>query len=186
MPRLPLARSAVGLSLVVLLAACATVDAAGNPTRPLPSYAGHTTELFDDVIEPAAVGISLDVGADPRADRRLRERTQVGDAVVRVRVMTVTTKQEDNGSRYIIGMRTLEKLAGQFPPPDAFEITVGRSSPAVAILKGLDTTLVGKTFVGFVRAFVRADGDTELHFHLGPDSKDEIGAVKDAAALGEL
>ena len=91
---------------------------ARRPSRPLPAYAGHAAELFDDVIEPTAVGISLDVGADPRSDRRLRERTQTGDAVLRVRVATLTAKQEDSATRYIIGMRTLEKLVGQFPPAD--------------------------------------------------------------------
>ena len=186
MPRLSLARSTVVASLVGALVACTPLPGPEAPSRPLPAYAGHAAALFDDVIEPAAVGISLDVGADPRSDRRLRERTQTGDAVLRIRVATLTAKQEDSATRYIISMRTLEKLVGQFPPADPFEIVVGRSSPAVAILKGLDTQLVGKTFVGFVRAFVRPDGDQELHFHLAPDTKDEVGAVKDAAALGEL
>ncbi len=187
--RLSLARSILAASLIVApgaLVACAPFPGADGPSRPLPAYAGHATELFDDVIEPAAVGISLDVGADLHSDRRLRERTQVADATVRMRVTTVTAKQEESGTRYIIGMRMLEKLTGQFPPGDTFEIIVGRSSPAVAILKGLDMQLVGKTFVGFLRAFVRPDGDQELHFHLAPDTKAEVGAVKDAVALGEL
>lgn len=165
------------------LVAC-DVPAAQAPHRPLPSYAGHAVELFDDTIEPAAVGISLDIGADPRSDRLLRERTQTGDATLRVRMTTVTSKEEDSGTRYLIGLHTLETLAGQFPPGENFEVMVGKSSPSTGILKaGLDGQLVGKTFVGFIRAFVRPDGDQELHFHLAPDSKQELAAIRDAAAL---
>jgi hypothetical protein len=159
---------------------------ADAPSRPLPAYAGHAVELFDDAIEPLAVGVSLDVPTDPRSDHRLRERTQVGDAALRVRVTTVTVKEEDTQTRYLVGLRTLEKLAGQFPPGDTFEISVGKASPSVGLLKALDTQIVGKTFVGFVRAFVRPDGDQEIHFHLAPDTKDEVGAVRDAAALATL
>jgi len=171
--------------LVVLIPRCAgpSIEGAG---RPLPAYAGRAPELFDDTIEPAAVGIALEPGPDPRSDRRLRERTQVGDATLRVRVTTITAKAEDSGTGYVIGLRTIEKLAGQFPPPETFEIAVGRSSPSAGILKGLQAQIVGKTFVGFLRTFVRPDGDQEMHFHLAPDAKEEVGAVRDAAALSAL
>jgi hypothetical protein len=194
MNRLAPARSPRLLRLVFALslagaAACDPLPGspgAHGPGRPLPSYAGHATVLFDDTIEPAAVGITLDVGVDPRTDRLLRERVQVGDSTSRVRVTTVTAKEEDNGTRYVVGLKSLEPLAGHFPQSETFEVTVGKSSPSTGILKGLDGQIVGKTFVGFVRAFVRPDGDPEVHFHLAPDSKDEIAAVKDAAVLSGL
>ena len=181
-----LSRSSVVTVVALTIASCGTPGPAG-PTRPLPTYVGHTTELFDDTIEPAAVGISLDVGVDPRSDRRLRERTQVGDAVLRVRVTTITAKEDENGAPFfILGFHTLESLAGAFPPGDTFEVTVGKSSPSAGLLKGMQEQVVGRTFVGFVRAFVRSDGDQEIHFHLAPDTKAEIAAVKDAAALAGL
>jgi hypothetical protein len=183
------ARSASIASVVSLLACvfvgCGLPNAAG-PTRPLPSYVGHSTELFDDTIEPAAVGISLDVGVDPRSDRQLRERTQVGDAALRARITTITEKDDEGATRYVLGLHTVEMLAGPFPPGDTFEVNVGKSSPSAGLLKGLEGQIVGKTFVAFVREFVRPDGDRELHFHLAPDTKVEISAVKDAAALAGL
>jgi hypothetical protein len=159
---------------------------ADGPHRPLPAYAGHAIELFDDTIEPGAVGLTLDGVLDPKADRGLRERTQVGDAVVRVRATTITSKQEDNGVRYVVGLRTLETIAGQFPPGETFELWVGPTTPAAGILKPMEQQVVGKSLIVFVRAFVRSDGDQELHFHIGPDTKDEINAVRDAAALAGL
>jgi len=182
----PLSCCFVVTAVVLTIASCGTPGPAG-PTRPLPSYVGHAAELFDDTIEPAAVGISLDVGDDPRSDRRLRERTQVGDAVVRLRVTTITAKEDENGAPFfILGLHTLESLAGAFPPGDTFEVTVRKTSPSAGLLKGMQEQIVGKTFVGFVRAFVAADGDQEIHFHLAPDTKLEIVAVKDAAALAGL
>jgi hypothetical protein len=50
----------------------------------------------------------------------------------------------------------------------------------------MEQQMVGKSLIVFVRAFVRPDGDQELHFHIGPDTKEEINAVRDAAALAGL
>jgi hypothetical protein len=175
----------IGLLLAASVS-CDPLPPAARPARPLPTYAGHAAELFDDSIEPAAVGLSLEGRVDPHVDRGLRERTQVGDAVVRVRATTVTAKQEESGTRYVMGLRTLELVAGPFPPGNTFEVGVDQKSPSVGLLKGMENQIVGKTFIAFVRAFVRADGDTEVHFHLAPDTKEEVAAVKDAAALANL
>src|SRR5262249_53133926 len=68
---------------------------AARPGQPLAPYTGRATELFDDLIEPAAVGYQgADPGARPTADPKLRERTQTGDAVVRARVVTITSDPE--------------------------------------------------------------------------------------------
>ena len=116
-----LARAALvaALALTVIGTGC-DIPPPNAPTRPLAAYAGRSLQLFDDAIDPNAVGISLEVGADPRTDRTLRERTQIGDAAVRVRVTTITSKEDEGTTRYVVGVRTLEKLAGQFPPPESF------------------------------------------------------------------
>ena len=153
---------------------------ANAPSRPLPSYAGHAAELFDDAIEAKAVGLDLEAAANPRMDSRLRERAEVGDAVLRVRVSTVSAKEEDAGSRYLLGFETLEKLGGQFPPNADFSVVVDKTGSSLGIVKSFQGRLVGKSFVAFVRMFVRPDGDREMHFHLAPDTKDEVAAVREA------
>jgi hypothetical protein len=182
--RLPSMFLAMALALV---GGCgpATPDPA-YPSRSLPAYEGRSTELFDDGIEPRAVGIEVEATGKTKGDAALRERTQVGDATLRVRVSTVTSKDEDTGTTYQVGFRTLEKLAGQHPPGEEFVVRVDRTSTAAGILKSFEGRLVGMTFIAFVRAFVRPDGDHELHFHLAPDKKDVLDAVHAAMALGEL
>jgi hypothetical protein len=187
-----LARGALGLAfawVAVANAGCASSPAPGarDPSRPLPTYGGHAAELFDDVIEPGAVGLELDgPGSPPRGSAVLRERTQVGDAVVRVRVETVTGKDDGVNARYDLGLKVLDRLAGQHAPPDSFTVRVDKTSPSEPIVKSFQARLSGKTFIAFVKEFVRSDGDTDYHFHLAADDKDTVAAVKEAGVLGEL
>ncbi len=186
--RLASASLGVLATLAMGATACASSPGAGSrdPSRPLPTYAGHATELFDDVIEPSAVGLALDPGVPPRSNALLRERTQTGDAVLHVRVETVTGKDDGVDARYDLAFRVIERLAGQHPPPDSFMVRVDKTSPSAPIVKSFQARLSGKTFVAFVKEFVRSDGDTDYHFHLVTDDKDTLAAVKEAGVLGEL
>jgi hypothetical protein len=160
---------------------------ARNPDRPLPDYVGHATELFDDGIEPTAMGYPRDTTAgQPLGDTRLRERTQVGDAVVRAKVTTVTSKAEDRGRSWQLGLHTVERLGGSGFLEKDFTLPVDASAPASGILKGFEARLIGQSFVAFVREFHRpkSPGDSDLHFHLAADSPEEIKAVKAALLEG--
>jgi hypothetical protein len=195
-------------ALLVSLCICCGGAADGSlapvaPATPLLPYAGHETELFDDVIEPSAVGdAAAAAGAGSSAfakdDPLLRERTQTGDAVVRARVVTVTSGSEERGDGWRIGFHTLETVAGKRPPDDEFTFVVDRRAPAAGVVRMLEAHLVGATFVVFVRQFVPSDhgapadgsgvdaAPAELHFHFAKDDKDELGAVRQASLLGEV
>lgn len=176
---------ALGLAVPLLfLAGCGSSNEAS--ARPVTAYAGRQADLFDDTIEPAAVGLDFDKGYAPRVDKTLRERTQTGDAVLRVRVQTVTAKKDGPEANYQLGLHTVEKLAGKNPPPVDFTIDIGKQSESIGILKNFESRLVGYAFVAFVREFSRPDGERELHFHLAPDTKEVKAAVADAMLLGEL
>lgn len=148
------------------------------------------------MIEPAAVGYQGAIeGGSPRDDAMLRERTQTGDAVVRARVVTVTSGPESQGDGWRIGFRTLETIAGKRPPEGEFTFVVEGKAPAAGIVRMLEARLVGATFVVFVRTFGHAGegvdpapdpGSAELHFHFAKDDKDELGAVREASLLGEV
>jgi hypothetical protein len=156
---------------------------AQNPDRPLPAYEGHAAELFDDGIEPTAMGYPSDQSASqPLGDTRLRERTQIGDAVVRAKVTTVTAKAEDRGRSWQVGLRTTERLAGSGVLAKDFLLTVDSRDPAAGILRGFEARLIGSSFVAFVREFRRAGapGESDLRFHLAPDSPEEVKAVRAA------
>jgi len=164
---------------------------ARGPARQLPPYAGHAAELFDDAIEPAGVGIQLGAASDanrntPRTDNLLRERTQVGDAVVRARITTVTSKEEDRGRSWQLGLHTLERIGGSGPLDADFTLRVGAADVSSGIVRAFENRLIGQSFVAFVREFIRPGGETELHFHLAPDAKDEVDAVKSAVLLDQV
>jgi hypothetical protein len=180
---------------VSLCICCAGADPqAQTPGSALPPYTGHVTELFDDVIEPAAVGYQGAIeGGSPRDNAMLRERTQTGDAVIRARVVTVTSGPESHGDGWRIGLRPLETIAGKPPPDGELTFVVDGTAPAAGIVRMLEARLIGATFVVFLRTFGHVDqgmspasGGRELHFHFAKDDKDELGAVREASLLGEV
>jgi hypothetical protein len=182
-------------SCVALLCLCCggiSEREAATPQTRLPSYEGRATELFDDTIEPAAVGYGgIEPGGRPKRDAMLRERTQTGDAVVRARVVTVTSGAEGQESGWQIGLRTLETVAGTKAPASDFSFFVAGRGPAAGVVRMLDARLIGTTFVVFVRAFEPGGGEPPaegpaLHFHFARDDKDELGAVREASLLGEV
>ncbi len=159
---------------------------ANSPTRGLPTYTGHQVELFDDGIDPKAVGLDYDGALDPRLDTKFRERAQLSDAVLRAKVDTVTVRGEGAAARYDIAFKTLDKLSGENPPQADFTLHIEEANPSSGIVRTMQTTLGGKSFVTFVREFIRADGEAEWHFHLSPDTKEAVSAARDATTMAEM
>jgi hypothetical protein len=176
--------------LATVLPACGGSNVGPRgPARSLPPYIGHAAELFDDAIEGKAVGYELDRGAPPPMnDNALRERAQVGDAVVRARVTTVTSKDEDKGRRWQIGFHTLEKLGGTQPITVDFAVQVEPNGLSAGILRALGGQLLGTTFVVFLREFA-VEGlpdEAALHFHATQDGKANIAAVHSAFTMDRV
>lgn len=175
---------------VLLAAGCAAPSKEGpDPNRTLAPYSGRPADIFDDTIEPAAVGLDFEKGYAPRLDKTLRERTRLGDAVLRVRVTTVTAHSDGPDTTYQLSLHTVEKLAGKTPPPIDFTVHITRASESHGIMKSFEGRLVGYAFVAFVREFAHpsgSNGEREVHFHMAPDSKDVRGAVDDAMLFDEL
>lgn len=175
----------IGLLATLSTAACAGRPAAAPTPQNLPVYAGNATQLFDDRIEPTAVGLA-DVSENPQTDPMLRARTQNAEVVGRTRVSTVSVDS--------VGGKPVYRLRFTFvEPPVAIrgfsgndvEIAVRDDSPAFGIVKWLDTKLIGHSFIGFFRRFAGAY-EPEVRFHLSPDDPRVLAAVRDASALSEL
>jgi hypothetical protein len=176
-------RRVAGIFFLTVVTACGGSAAEG---RPLPTYTGHAVDLFDDGIEPTAVGYPPGASPPPASDPSLRERTQTGDAVVRARVMTVTAKVEDTGRSWQIGMRTLGRLGGSGPLDQDFTLSVGGHDQAAGIVGAFESRLVGRAFIVFVREFGR-DGAPkgergDLRFHVAADAPEEQKAVSAAVS----
>jgi hypothetical protein len=171
-----------------LLFAC-LVGCAGAQTasRARPSYGEREHALFDDSIDPAAVGLDLDRSYTPSADPQFAGRVREADGIVRAKCTNITTRTSDNRSTYMLSLTPLEEQAlGLYPPTGPFSVTIDASSPSVGIVKHLEGGMVGKTFVVFTKEFQRADGDHELHAHLAPDTKATVRAITDIRAKEEL
>jgi hypothetical protein len=202
MPRWVIRRFPI-LALPLLTSIAPLGCGASTPTprtpRNVPPYDSHSAELFDDGIEPDAVGFTPEHSEKPSSDNKLRERAQVGDAVLRARVTTVN---EDSAKNWQLDFQTLEVLhaggrekAKSAPPPtpydSTFSLTVEPTDPSFGIVNSMMTRLVGHTFVVYLRTFAHGTDphpadDPDLHFHVATDSKDEIDAVRSAIVLGEV
>jgi hypothetical protein len=165
---------------------------AGNevrgPQRALPQYGAREAELFDDGIEPSAIGYDVEGGPAPAEDALLRARAQEGDAVVRARITTITSKALDRSYGWQIGFHTLERIAGDGPLAEDFAMQVAPTGAAAGMVRAFEPTLVGKTFIAFAREFSRADdpSEPELHVHLAEDGKAGVAAVHDAMILQKV
>jgi hypothetical protein len=176
---------------MLVLAACGgNTPEPQSPDHPLPAYVGHATELFDDSIEPMAVGLPMDPSATPQGDPRVRERTQVGDAVVRARIRTVTSKAEDRGTSWQVGLHVVERLAGTGPLDADFTLAVSPTDSAAGIVRAYEARLIGKTFIVYLRQFAHPGappGDPgDLRFHVAGDDADQLSAVKAAVLLDKV
>jgi hypothetical protein len=167
-------------------AACAPTSPAGAPSGPLPAYAGEDLDLFDDTIDPHAVGLELDAHIDPKRDPRVRSRVRAADVVLRARIQTVTGEAGAGARSYQIILKSLGQIVGSRPIGDEFTLHIDKSSPSHGIVKSLEGEMVGKTLIVYAKAFARPDGERDLHFHASADEPDVIAAVKTAAILDSV
>jgi hypothetical protein len=174
-----------GLLVTLSAVACGGPTAAGPAPQNFPVYAGNATQLFDDRIDPMAVGLA-DVGENPGTDPILRARTQSAELVGRTRVSTVNVDSVGGKPLYRLRFTLAEQpIVSRGLSVDQIEIAVRDDSPAFGIVKWLDTKLIGHSFVGFFQRFAGST-EPEVRFHLSADDPQVLGAVRDASALSEL
>jgi hypothetical protein len=165
---------------------CSANDrSAESPESGLPLWEGQLTELFDDTIDPAAVGLSMD-GRSPARDPMLRPRAQQSDVVAHMRVQTVTRDSVGAKTTYVlnlqVGAPTLMPAKLEDP---SFEISINQSSSSFGIVQQLDTGLRGQTFIGFIRKFHGDDGPV-IHWHLTSDTPEVAQVIQEIAVLDEV
>jgi hypothetical protein len=151
---------------------------------PLPAYEGTYVQLFDDGIDPSSVGLA-DVTYRPRADPLLRNRTLKAEVVTRMRVSTVTVDVAAGHPIYRVQLTWVGAPFVQRGFPDTkVDLAIRAESPAFGVVKWLDTRLIGKTFIGFVRRFAGAE-EPRIGFHLSADDAEVVTAIEEARTLGE-
>jgi hypothetical protein len=175
--------------LLLSLASCASATLVPiEPKHPLPSYRGPAVTLFDDGIDVQPSSAGFEPGASPADSELLRQRTQLGDCVARVRVVTITSTQSEGGSSWQMGLHTLETLAGDSPVGADWTLRVADRGEAAGTLRVLGGRLIERPFIVFLRRFAGAQpgSEGELHFHLAAEDQDQLGAVRVAALLAQV
>ena len=192
-PAPPLQNSAlattVGFLVLILVGSCITSPAAPPPGRsPLRApveYSGLLTLLFDNEFESGVLGYRANEIVPTRPDRTLRERIEDSDSVVRARIATVTASCDDSGCGWQLDLEVLQTLAGAARRGDRIVLRVGPTDPSASLLRRLDTQLVERTVVFFLRTFLGTDREDRVCFHASPDRPDELAAVRTATLLNE-
>jgi hypothetical protein len=173
------------------VAACAGMAPPGAPTRQLPPYGGRATELFDDAIEASAVGYDLGGMGPRKVARDLAELAQSADSIIRARVVTVTTDPGPSGESWQLGLHPVSAIGGSSPRDEDFTLVIRSSDPSAGLLRTVELRLVGTTFIAFTREFSGTSSEHAptipvLHFHIVPDSREELDAIRAALVLGEV
>jgi hypothetical protein len=172
--------------MLVVVGCEGSVSVAGQvPANEFPPYQGQAATLFDDRIDPSAVGLA-DVASKPRTDPVLRARAQNAEAVARARVATVSVDSAAGRPTYRLSLDLREgSISRRGFTEDHVEIAVRPDSPAFGVVKWLDTRLIGRTFIAFFHRYAGTE-EVEVRFHLSADDPEVLAAVKEAAALGEI
>lgn len=167
------------------IAVVATSACGGTKARPLSPFVGAEAQLFDDALEPGAVGLDLEQPKSPIRDVAFRDRVKASDAVVRVRIATVTEKNDGVGrSVYELNVRIMETIWGAYPPKqESVSLLVTSTGGAYGVVKALEGRLIGKDMLVFLKRFSVPDGEGEYHFHATADSELVRKAVREATSF---
>jgi hypothetical protein len=160
-------------------------SACGGAPPHLAPYTGGDRQLFDDRIDPLAVG---NVNARSPWDPLLGRRAQQADSVARMRVSTVTTIALGGQQRtYRVTLVFVGKPLAQHIPSyePQLDLAIRPGSPSFDIVTWLDARLIGKTFIGFVRQFAGPE-EPEMHFHLSANNLDVAAAARHGTTFDEM
>jgi hypothetical protein len=197
-PPAPARRSRSALALVVsgfLLSTSLSMGVAATGCSPpqsaadvavdkLPKYEGRGPILYPDVIEPAAVGLSLDP-LSLRADALYRERVQQADGVARMRVVTVTSEDRGGALSYRLQFALVDKRLGGTDNSTRVEVEVKPGTNAYGIVRKLGERLTNKMFVVSWKRFQVA-GEGVVHYYAAPDDDETRSATHEALVLQEV
>ncbi|MEM9693845.1 MAG: cobalamin ABC transporter substrate-binding protein [Myxococcota bacterium] len=182
---------ACAVPFALLVAGTACGPSASGPNSVSASYwpvwDDTSRTLFDDQIEPAAVGLSLDVEPITQ-DRRFAERVRRAELVSRFRVQTVTREAMGQRRRYRLTLQVgRPPFLVQGFTADVINLTIAETAPSFGVVASLDTRLRGKVLIGFVRRFAgEPGGEPEVHFHFAADSEEIAEAIQQQVALEGL
>jgi hypothetical protein len=173
----------------VLFALLASFGCGGQTPRAvsavngLPEYTPEESSLFGDTLAPGVFGLPAEV--PPERDPKLLDRARDADAVVRVRVATLS-------EQLLAGTQGFTIVLVVEPPPlrggateSPLELQLSRGSPSLAMVQAQGSALVGRRFVLFLKHYSHR-GDPVLHWHGEGDTPAFEEAVERSKTLDEF
>ncbi len=167
--------------LVLLASSCrAKPDraTAEHPAVELPLYDQQAARIFDDSIAAEVFGLQVD-RPDPSNDSLLRQRSQEADHVLRVKLRTIREERFDESLRYRIVVQALGRpLVGEAVAGD-LELSVGRASPSLSMLRSMSVEAVGAQFILLLKRY-QLNEEVVFHFRGEPDQETILKAIHQA------
>lgn len=165
--------------LSLALSACGGSDTEAEvPIDQLPPYTAEQAALYNDALAPQIFGMDAAISSS-KPDDKLPELVKQADTVTRAKLVTVTRTRTpiDGRVRYLLVVEPLgDPLLGA-PLPATLELSVGRASPSLSLLRSMDAEVVGSKFILFLKRY-RAHGESALHFRAEPDSADLADTIQ--------
>jgi len=153
---------------------------AAPPVEELPSYDQEAARVFDDSIAPEVFGLQVE-RASPARDSLLRKRSQAADYIARVKLRTIREERFGDSLRYrIVVQRLGDSIRGDTLPPQ-LELTVGRASPSLVMLRSMSVEVVGATFILLLKRY-QLNNEPVLHFRGESDKATILKAIQQANA----
>lgn len=173
-PRLP---AWAPLGAICLLIGCGTPEPHIS-VADLPPYTAEEAHLYDDSIASEVVDGQAP-GSEPSPP--FVERVIHADLIVPVKLVAINVERSADAVRYqLVADPSGEPLHG-FIGEGPLELAVGRASPSLALLKAMDTQLVGRDLIVIARRYQR-EGEIVVHFRAEPDTLEVREAVREALA----
>lgn len=153
-------------------------QASAQPTEQLPVYNQEAAQVFDDSIAPEVFGLQVE-RMNPAKDHVLRERSRGADHISRVKLRTILEERFAESVRYRIVLQPLgEPLFGDALPAK-LELTVGRASPSLIMLRSMSVEAVGAKFILLLKRY-QLNSEPVFHFRGEPDQADVLAAIRKA------
>ncbi len=167
--------------LVCCMLACGGQQLAVQPTSMRP-WEGRFKSLFDNGIEPAAVGLSLD-GSTPEEHPLLASRVPDAEIVAILSIQTLSSDSFGVQTRYTLTMQVDgQPLIPAHTSQRRFELQVLRGMPGFGIVERLGTELRGRKFIGFLRRFPGNEGP-QWRWHLTAATRAVAEVIRTAATV---
>jgi hypothetical protein len=149
----------------------------------LPEFTAAEASLFDDSIALGVFGAEL-TDAEAGDDTKLSERTVRADAVVPVKVSTVTSDSVGETERFELEVTPWAASLAGAAQAAPITLQVSQRSPSFPFVKSAGTTLVGAKLILFFRRYDQ-DGRASVHWRLEADSNEVRKVVEQARAAAD-